>query len=312
MIELNNQYFNEQKLIEVLDTPAKLVIFSRAMQLDHNGFRRLVKAMGYNGVAEIMARWGHSSSLQSYVVSNDFISEPTQMSFILDDDDELKESDRANLLAEILSLASVKVIDKIEDLCRLLAHQLVTNAGEAQTRLGFQFIQQYADAHKRVKPTYGLGIQRVVEGGTLDNLVILDVSGSMGTSTVNAITDEVIALAEEADATLAIVSNNCYYWLPGTATASAVRNAAEYRGTHYEELVKLLDEKDWGTVITIADYDSSLSAKQTIAAQVTTRVQQVLDISLVERPTFLSECVGQLCLNPVEQVSLAPCDLTKG
>lgn len=67
---------------------------------------------------------------------------------------------------------------------------------------------------------------------------------------------------------------------------------AEYGLTKYRMLAPLLD-RDWGTVVTIADYDSSLGAKQALARR-KGRIGTVLDISLVGKPTFLSECVGQL------------------
>ena len=67
---------------------------------------------------------------------------------------------------------------------------------------------------------------------------------------------------------------------------------AEYGGTHYEQLKPLFDQS-WGTVITIADYDSSPSAMKTLA-NCKGHIGQVLDISLVSRTTFLAECVGQL------------------
>jgi len=67
--------------------------------------------------------------------------------------------------------------------------------------------------------------------------------------------------------------------------------ATQAWGTHYETLLNLLHE-DWDTVITIADYDSSLSAMNALYAA-RGSVGQVLDISLVDKPTFLSECVGQ-------------------
>ena len=56
-------------------------------------------------------------------------------------------------------------------------------------------------------------------------------------------------------------------------------------------LLTLLNE-DWDVVITIADYDSSLDAKRVLANAVGS-IGQVFDISLVDTPTFLSECVGQ-------------------
>jgi hypothetical protein len=63
-------------------------------------------------------------------------------------------------------------------------------------------------------------------------------------------------------------------------------------GTHYETLTPLM-KRDWGTVITIADYDSSQSAKNHLRDNAFGRIGQVLDLSLVNRPTYLAECVGQ-------------------
>ena len=45
--------------------------------------------------------------------------------------------------------------------------------------------------------------------------------------------------------------------------------------------------------MTIADYDSSYSAKTAIGL-LNGHIDTVLDISLVSCPTFLAECVGQL------------------
>jgi hypothetical protein len=125
------------------------------------------------------------------------------------------------------------------------------------------------------------------------NLVIFDVSGSMTRPTVEAIVDEVVALTYKANASLAIVSNNTFYWAPGTFNVADVMAKAEFGGTHYETLASLLNE-DWATVITIADYDSAGSAQHYLKRNCTGHIQQVLDISLVNQNTFLAECVGQL------------------
>mgnify|MGYP003694702699 CR=1 FL=1 len=61
-------------------------------------------------------------------------------------------------------------------------------------------------------------------------------------------------------------------------TVDGVLAEAEYGGTHYETLSKLLD-KDWGVVVCIADYDSSLRAKEAIA-RCRGHIELVLDISL--------------------------------
>ena len=127
----------------------------------------------------------------------------------------------------------------------------------------------------------------------IDRLVILDVSGSMSEGTVRAIVGDVVALAYKANATLAIVSNNTYYWSPGEFTVGSVLSTAEFGGTQYETLIPLL-QQDWEKVITIADYDSSQHAKSLIRETSFGHIGEVLDMSLVNRPTFLAECVGQL------------------
>lgn len=124
------------------------------------------------------------------------------------------------------------------------------------------------------------------------NLVILDVSGSMTPGTINAIIHDVVALSYQANAHMAVVSNTTTYWEPGTYDIDDVLRACEFWGTHYETLEPLFD-RDWGTVITVADYDSSYDAKRVLARCVG-RIDEVLDISLVNQPTFLAECVGQL------------------
>ena len=127
----------------------------------------------------------------------------------------------------------------------------------------------------------------------IDRLVILDVSGSMSEHTVRAIVGDVVALAYKANATLAVVSNRTYYWSPGEFTVASVLNTAEFGGTQYETLIPLL-QQDWEKVITIADYDSSPHAKEQIREAASGHIGEVLDMSLVDRPTFLAECVGQL------------------
>ena len=142
------------------------------------------------------------------------------------------------------------------------------------------------------RPSIGMYQASIKHEQVPDVLVILDVSGSMREDTIRAIVDDVVGLSWEAKAHLAIVSDNAYVWEPGSYNVDDVLAMAEYGGTQYEMLAPLLD-RDWGTVVTIADYDSSLGAKQALAKR-KGRIGTVLDISLVGKPTFLSECVGQL------------------
>ena len=152
------------------------------------------------------------------------------------------------------------------------------------------------------RPTIGDHRARIKHKHGAPNLVILDVSGSMTSGTIRAIVDDVVALSYVADAHLAIVSNTTTTWGPGEFSSDSVLAAAEFGGTQYETLAPLFDQ-DWGTVITVADYDSSYGAKETIA-NAKGRVEEVLDISLVGRPTFLAECVGTVA-NKMRPVLIA-------
>jgi hypothetical protein len=142
------------------------------------------------------------------------------------------------------------------------------------------------------RPVLGDYKPAIVHARQAENLVILDDSGSVNSNTIQRIVNDVVALSYEANAHFALVSSSCRYWAPGAYGVDEILAAAEYGGTQYETLVPLFD-RDWGTVITIADYDSSWDAKGALAG-CTGRIEQLLDISLVGRPTFLAECVGQL------------------
>ena len=124
-------------------------------------------------------------------------------------------------------------------------------------------------------------------------LVVFDVSGSMSEPTVRTIVDDVVGLAYEANASLAIVSNSCTFYPAGGFSTSQVLGDAEYGGTHYEMLVPLFTDQDWDAVVTIADYDSSVSAQQALS-HCNGRIGQLFDVSLVDRSTFLAECLAPL------------------
>ena len=115
----------------------------------------------------------------------------------------------------------------------------------------------------------------------------------MSASTISAIAGDVVALGMKAEATLALVSNTTRVWDPGSYSLADVLAAGQYGGTQYETLAPLLNQ-DWGVVVTIADYDSSRDAQRYLAENAkAARIEKLLDISLVSRPTFLAECIGQ-------------------
>jgi hypothetical protein len=114
----------------------------------------------------------------------------------------------------------------------------------------------------------------------------------MTEGTIRRIIEDVVALSYEADAHMAVVSDTTTYWEPGSYSVDDVLNACEYWGTHYETLEPLLN-MDWGTVICVADYDSSADAKRHLAQNCKGVIDLVIDVSLVNQPTYLAECVGQ-------------------
>ena len=68
---------------------------------------------------------------------------------------------------------------------------------------------------------------------------------------------------------------------------------AEYGGTHYEQLAPLFTNQNWDAVITIADYDSSPAAKS-VLSRCNGKIGQLFDVSLVDRSTYLAECLQHM------------------
>ena len=142
------------------------------------------------------------------------------------------------------------------------------------------------------RPTVGVYEPHISHHRRASSLLILDVSGSMTEETIRTIAADVVGLAWKADAHLAVVSNTMTVWEPGGYDVKAILRAAEFAGTHYEQLAPLFNQ-NWGTVITVADYDSSRSAKEVLHG-CSGAIEEIIDISLVDRPTFLSESLGHM------------------
>lgn len=191
------------------------------------------------------------------------------------------------ILPEVWKQLEVEVASSIKDVAAKLSSVVSRLPGKQGSMVFSSMMTMNAK-----RPTLGDYRAKIHHDRQQENLLILDVSGSMTESTVRQIIDDVVALSYTANAHMAIVSNTCTYWEPGTYGVNEVLAACEFGGTHYEELTPLFD-RDWGVVITVADYDSSPAAKQAIAP-CTGRIDKVIDISLVNRPTFLAQCVGQL------------------
>lgn len=231
-------------------------------------------------VLEELIQGDHSIELQDYIVQTipfDFKEGITYHYQPVED----------SFLASLYEFAGIEIADSIQEVADKLkdtVNLLPSNEG--------QMIFNTMRTMNANRPTLGSYKARIQHPHNDKNLVILDVSGSMSQSTIQTIVEDVTGLAYRANAAMCIVSNTATYWEPGHYSVEAILYAAEFGGTHYEELIPVLNQ-NWNTVITIADYDSSPSAKAAIRKHAYGSIEKVFDISLVNRPTYLSECVGQ-------------------
>ena len=159
-------------------------------------------------------------------------------------------------------------------------------------RTGEMIFQTLAKMNAR-RPTLGDYRAGFKHSPVKSVLVVFDVSGSMSEPTVRTIVDDVVSMAYEANAALVIVSNNAFYYSAGGFSTEQVLDDAEYGGTHYEMLAPFFTDQNWDAVITIADYDSSPSAKS-VLARCNGKIGQLFDVSLVDRSTYLAECLQHM------------------
>ena len=273
-------------LRSLLPTVEVALFFARAYRLDWPQLNDLLRLLFPKEVILELLAGSHSTELQDYLI--DTVPPSTRDQIVMDFVDQPAPGEFLPQLWESLEIqiaASIKeVADKLVDVVSLFPGK----AGQMSMAHLMQLNKQ--------RPTLGLYKAQITHARHAPNLVILDVSGSMSEYTVRAIIEDVVALSWKADAHLAIVSNHAYHWEPGSYDVKHVLAQAEFQGTHYETLTDLLN-RDWGVVVTIADYDSALAAKTWIRDNARGTIQEVLDISLVDRPTFLSECVGQKAKN---------------
>lgn len=191
------------------------------------------------------------------------------------------------ILPEVWKNLEVEIASSIQEVAETIADTVQHMPG----RTGEMIFRTLAKMNRR-RPSLGEYLPGFKHKQVKKVLVVFDVSGSMSESTVRTIVDDVVGLAYESNASLAIVSNTCTWWPAGGYGTKDVLDAAEYGGTHYEELVPLFQE-NWDAVIAIADYDSSYGAQRALA-QCKGRIGQLFDVSLVNRSTFLGECLAQL------------------
>ena len=275
-------YLSAGTLRRHLPTVELALFFAKVYQLDYTKLGQLLRMLFNTPVVQALTEGSHSVELQDYLVETvpteilaemqQFTSEPMPSS---------------EVLVQLWKSLEVEVAKSIQEVANKLAgtlHLLPSKEGD----------MLFASMAKinRLRPTVGVYGAHIRHAPVPEVLVVLDVSGSMTEETIEAIIGDVVAMSYNANASLAVVSNSAFLWAPGGYSVKDVLAKAEYGGTHYEQLKPLFDQS-WGTVITIADYDSSPSAMKTLA-NCKGHIGQVLDISLVSRTTFLAECVGQL------------------
>ena len=275
-------YLSAGTLRRHLPTVELALFFAKVYQLDYTKLSQLLRMLFNTPVVQALTEGSHSVELQDYLVETvpteilaemqQFTSEPMPSS---------------EVLVQLWKSLEVEVAKSIQEVANKLAgtlHLLPSKEGD----------MLFASMAKinRLRPTVGVYGAHIRHAPVPEVLVVLDVSGSMTEETIEAIIGDVVAMSYNANASLAVVSNSAFLWAPGGYSVKDVLAKAEYGGTHYEQLKPLFDQS-WGTVITIADYDSSPSAMKTLA-NCKGHIGQVLDISLVSRTTFLAECVGQL------------------
>lgn len=281
--------FNVATLRALLPDTETILFFGKVYDLDARQMGSLLhKVLNSSLTKALFADGGaHSDSLQDYVL--DLANfDPVLADAITNGeiafDPEIPDSE---VLAQVFADLEVTVANSIKEVAAKL-EGVVSLLPSKQGQMVFKSMMTM-NAKRPVLGDYKPAITHVRQA---ENLVILDDSGSVNSSTINAIVADVVALSYEANAHFALVSTTCRYWAPGSYGVDDLLAAAQYGGTQYETLTPLFD-RDWGTVITIADYDSSYDAKRALA-MCDGRIEQLLDISLVGRPTFLAECVGQL------------------
>lgn len=281
----NNLVFNTAALKEMLPDVESALFFAQLYRLSASNLGVLLSDLFNTPTIDALTKEGglHSNLLQDYLV--DIGYQPyIQAGDIIFGEVEPK----GEILPEMWKSLELEIAKSIQTVADKLEFVIDSLDG----RKGHMILQSMQIMNAK-RPLIGDVKAHIQYQPAPPNLIVLDVSGSMTEETVSTIVEDVVALAWQADASLAIVSNSCTFWNPGEYTVQAVLEAAEYRGTHYEELAPLFQSKHWGTVVTIADYDSSYAAMPVIK-QCQGSIQQLLDISLVPQPTFLSEVLGQI------------------
>lgn len=280
--------FSLGQLRTLLPDTETLLFFGKVYKLNAQQLGQLIWKVTESDLASALFNEGetHSNELQDYLLDIAEQVDPVRKGELKFDEN--APPPQGEILPQVWESLEVEVAKSIAAVIEKLDGVLDKLPGKE----GEMFFRTLAKMNRQ-RPTIGTYEAGIHHPLVTENLVILDVSGSMTENTVRRIIDDVVALSYKANAHLAIVSNTATHWEPGTYDTDTVLARAEYAGTRYEQLAPLLNE-DWGTVITIADYDSSMMSLEYVQANCSGRIGMVLDVSLVDQPTWLARVVGQL------------------
>jgi hypothetical protein len=285
--------FPTKLLIDTLPDVETVLFFAKVYDLGPGEVSGLLHVCVPSNVVEALTYEAdeHSSTLQDYLVEE---FQDADASWVYPDLEcfeglpGFKKPVNAEVLPEVWKSIELTIANSIKEVAATISSTIEHMPG----RTGEMIFQTLAKVNAR-RPTIGDYRAGFKHEQVKRVLVVFDVSGSMSEPTVRTIIDDVVGLAYEANASLAIVSNTAFFYAAGAFSTDQVLKDAEYGGTHYEQLVPLFTGQDWDAVVTIADYDSSYGAKRAIA-RCDGKIGQLFDVSLVNQSTFLAECLAQL------------------
>lgn len=294
----NSLAFSKAFLTEALTTVDEALFFGKVYELDAQELSTLLLFLFPDkDVVQELTNGVHATELQSYIEQIDIVPMHTVVQYSSGPDAQLN----SEVLAQLWEAAEIMIASSVSDVAMGL-YKVMDRLPKHEASMAFRHLNKL-NIRRNSIGDFRAVIHRDEKDRKRKVLVVLDDSGSMTSGTIQAIAEDVVALSYKANASLVQVSNSARFHRAGTFSVKDVLDVAEYGGTEYSKLKPIFDE-DWDEVITIADYDSHLSAMRTLAT-CTGRIGMVTDVSLVNRTTYLSECLSQLA-DDSRQVMLAP------
>lgn len=287
VLEIKGKLLSVGLLRRMLPDIETALFFGKVYELPPQDMGKLLSTVFNTPLTQALFTGDHSIELQDYLldlenyVAPPVFEAPSQVRFT-------SAPCKGEILPHMWEQLEVEIATSIQE----VADKLHNTLDKMPSREGAMLFEHLNVVNKN-RPTLGSYRAGIQHTPVQKNLVILDVSGSMTYDTIKAIVDDVVALSYSANATMAIVSNDTFVWPPGSYNSDDIMSHAQFGGTYYDTLVPLLQE-DWDAVVTIADYDSAMSSASVIKRMSAGHIKQVFDISLVDQPTFLAYCVGQL------------------